>query len=53
MNETLQPEGWAKPIGYANGVVNLTLTESPIYVVSKNASVMTSQVTAPIGYTGQ
>ena len=20
MNETLQPEGWAKPIGYANGV---------------------------------
>ena len=40
-------------VGYANGVVNLTLTESPIYVVSKNASVMTSQVTAPIGYTGQ
>ncbi|WP_233217243.1 hypothetical protein [Trinickia dabaoshanensis] len=40
-------------VGYANGVVNLTLTESPIYVVSNNASVMSAQVTAPIGYTGQ
>ena len=40
-------------VRYADGIVDLALTESPIYVVSKNASVMTAQVTAPIGYTGQ
>jgi hypothetical protein len=40
-------------VAYSNGVVNLTLTESPIYVVSSNASVMQSNVTAPVGYTGQ
>ncbi|WP_233217245.1 hypothetical protein [Trinickia dabaoshanensis] len=40
-------------VGYVNGTVKLTLTESPIYVVSKNASVMSAQVTAPVGYAGQ
>jgi hypothetical protein len=40
-------------VAYSNGVVNLTLTESPIYVVSSNATVMKSNVTAPVGYTGQ
>ena len=40
-------------VGYVNGIVNLTLTESPIYVVSQNASVMAAQITAPVGYTGQ
>ena len=40
-------------VRYVDGIVNLALTESPVYVVSKNASVMTAQVSAPIGYTGQ
>ena len=40
-------------VGYVNGVVHLTLTESPIYVVSKNAPVIAGQVTPPVGYTGQ
>jgi hypothetical protein len=40
-------------VPYSNGVVNLTLTESPIYVVSSNATVMKSNTTAPVGYTGQ
>jgi hypothetical protein len=40
-------------MSYTNGIVNLTLTETPIYVVSSNASVIKSQVTAPVGYTGQ
>ncbi|MBP0588563.1 hypothetical protein J8I87_02285 [Paraburkholderia sp. LEh10] len=40
-------------VAYANGVVNLTLTESPIYVVSRNANVFSGKYTAPIGYTGQ
>jgi len=38
---------------YTNGIVNLTLTETPIYVVSSNASVIKSRVTAPVGYVGQ
>lgn len=40
-------------MSYTNGVVNLTLTETPIYVVSSNASLMRANVTAPVGYTGQ
>ncbi len=40
-------------VAYTNGVANLTLSETPIYVVSMNASVMKAQVTAPVGYTGQ
>ena len=38
---------------YKNGVVDLTLSEAPIYVVSKNVSVIKANVTAPVGYTGQ
>lgn len=38
---------------YTNGVVELTLTEAPLYVVSSNADVARAGVTAPIGYTGQ
>ncbi len=45
--------GNATTVPYSNGVANVTLTESPIYVVSSNASVMQSHVTAPVGYTGQ
>lgn len=45
--------GNATSVSYTNGVVNLTLSEAPIYVVSSNASVMKANVTAPVGYTGQ
>lgn len=38
---------------YKNGVVDLALSEAPIYVVSKNPSVIRANVTAPVGYTGQ
>ncbi len=40
-------------VTYSNGVVRLTLTESPIYVVSSNAAALQGKYTAPIGYTGQ
>jgi hypothetical protein len=40
-------------VAYSNGQVALTLTESPQYVVSTNASVMQANVTTPTGYTGQ
>ncbi|MBN3763895.1 hypothetical protein G3O01_23995 [Burkholderia sp. Ac-20365] len=40
-------------VAYMNGVVNLTLTESPIYVVSTNANVFSGKYTGPVGYTGQ
>ncbi|MGG1945045.1 hypothetical protein AB1286_09555 [Trinickia sp. NRRL B-1857] len=38
---------------YSNGVITLTLSETPIYVVSSNANVIKANVTAPVGYTGQ
>lgn len=37
---------------YTNGVVTLTLTESPQYVVSVNADVAKKNATKPLGYTG-
>ncbi len=37
---------------YTNGVVTLTLTESPQYVVSTNADVAKKNATKPQGYTG-
>jgi hypothetical protein len=40
-------------VAYKNGVVQLTLTESPIYVVSSNAGVIKADVIAPVGYAGQ
>ncbi|TKC91158.1 hypothetical protein FAZ69_07285 [Trinickia terrae] len=39
---------WTLP--YRDGEVALTLTESPIYVVSANAAAMRANVTAPQGY---
>jgi hypothetical protein len=39
--------------GHVTVIDMMTLTESPIYVVSSNATVMKSNVTAPVGYTGQ
>ena len=40
-------------VNYTNGVVTLTLSETPIYVLSSNAVVIRANVTAPVGYTGQ
>ncbi|WP_408425202.1 hypothetical protein [Paraburkholderia azotifigens] len=40
-------------VAYTNGVVNLTLTESPIYVVSTNVNAFSGKYTAPVGYAGQ
>jgi hypothetical protein len=37
---------------YTNGVVTLTLTESPQYVVSVNADIAKKNATRPQGYTG-
>ena len=45
--------GNATRVPFKNGVASLTLTASPIYVVSTNAKLMKANVTAPIGYTGQ
>jgi hypothetical protein len=40
-------------VAYTNGIVNLTLTESPIYVVLANPNAIQGKYTAPVGYTGQ
>jgi hypothetical protein len=51
--ESLDAMGNPTRLAYKNGVVQLQLTESPQYVVSSNASVMSANVTTPVGYTGQ
>lgn len=40
-------------LAYTNGQVVVALTESPIYLVSANATATQTHVTAPVGYTGQ
>jgi hypothetical protein len=45
----LDAMGNAAELPYRDGRVTLALSESPIYVVSKNASVMKANVTAPAG----
>ena len=45
--------GNASTMNYTNGQVTLALTETPIYVVSSNPTFTKTQVTAPVGYTGQ
>jgi hypothetical protein len=35
---------------YTNGKLTLSLTESPVYVISQNASVSSSNSTLPTGY---
>ncbi|WP_233217450.1 hypothetical protein [Trinickia dabaoshanensis] len=45
--------GNAARLPYRQGRVALTLTESPIYVVSTNLSAIKAHVTAPAGYAGQ
>ncbi|WP_321960269.1 hypothetical protein [Paraburkholderia sp. J7] len=37
-------------MGYTNGQLSLNLTESPVYVVSQNASVASANATLPTGY---
>ncbi len=49
----LDAMGNAATMPYSNGHITLKLTESPIYVVSTNASAMKSHVTAPAGYVTQ
>lgn len=44
--------GNASTANYSNGTLALTLTESPVYVVSNNASVARSNATVPVGYAG-
>ncbi|HTI18820.1 MAG TPA: hypothetical protein VL598_14265 [Trinickia sp.] len=46
----LDAMGNAATLPYSNGRAELTLSESPIYVVSANAAVMKSHVSAPAGY---
>jgi hypothetical protein len=42
--------GNAKNVEYTNGVLEVTLSEMPIYVLSSNVSVMQTQTRAPEGY---
>jgi hypothetical protein len=49
----LDAMGNAAALPYRDGKITLTLSESPIYVVSTNAAVMKANVTAPAGYVGQ
>ncbi|WP_321796839.1 hypothetical protein [Caballeronia sp. J97] len=44
--------GNASSVPYTNGSVTLTLTETPQYVVSTNATVAKSNTTKPVGYVG-
>ncbi|ACC70386.1 hypothetical protein PPMP20_07905 [Paraburkholderia phymatum] len=39
-------------LNYTNGTLKLNLTEAPVYVVSKNADVVKSNVNPPPGYVG-
>jgi hypothetical protein len=44
--------GNASSANYSNGTLTLNLTESPVYVVSNNASVAKANATVPVGYVG-
>jgi hypothetical protein len=44
--------GNATSANYSNGSLTLNLTESPVYVVSNNASVAKGNSTVPVGYVG-
>jgi hypothetical protein len=47
----LDEMGNASTKTYTNGVLTLSATESPVYVVSHNASVAKANATTPAGYT--
>jgi hypothetical protein len=40
-------------LSYSNGIAALTLSETPIYVISTNAAVARANVTTPAGYVAQ
>ncbi|MFM0647673.1 hypothetical protein PQR14_25430 [Paraburkholderia bryophila] len=44
--------GNASTVNYSNGALTLNLTESPVYVVSNNASIAQANSTVPVGYVG-
>ncbi len=44
--------GNASTVSYSNGTVAINLTESPVYVVSGNASVAKGNASVPVGYVG-
>lgn len=44
--------GNASSANYSNGTLTLNVTESPVYVVSNNASVAKANTTVPVGYAG-
>jgi hypothetical protein len=44
--------GNASSANYSNGTLTLNLAESPVYVVSNNASVAKANATVPVGYVG-
>jgi hypothetical protein len=45
--------GNPKSVQYTNGILQLTLSEMPIYVMSSNVSVLQQQTRAPEGYSTQ
>lgn len=46
----LDEMGNPSTMNYANGTLSLSLTESPVYVISTNASVASANSTLPAGY---
>ncbi|WP_035991098.1 hypothetical protein [Paraburkholderia caribensis] len=50
--KVLDMMGNAMTLNYTDGTLKLNLTEAPVYVVSKNASVAKSNVNPPPGYVG-
>jgi hypothetical protein len=49
----LDAMGNATTMPYNNGRITLTLSESPVYVVSTNASAIKSHLTTPAGYSAR
>jgi hypothetical protein len=45
--------GNPKSVQYTNGILALTLSEMPLYVMSTNVSVLQAQTRAPEGYSTQ
>lgn len=50
--QVLDMMGNASTVSYSNGVVSLNLSESPIYVVSRNVAVSSANAVRPVGYVG-
>jgi hypothetical protein len=50
--KVLDMMGNSTTLNYTNGTLKLNLTEAPVYVVSKNATAVKSNVNPPPGYVG-